>query len=356
MYRIGIIGVGRIAQTYFTVLRKIQGVEVAFLCDILPEQMTRAVKKFPDLLARTGCFASSDDALNHVGPVDTVVIATPLSSHFFLARQVLKRGVRVLLEKPGVGKMEELETLYALAEENETEFQTMFHFAFAPEVVRFLTLRDGLSRTFGPLRGFSCDFQDPGVRPKNEDGSEMAREDISTREHVGCYLDSGVNALSVLERVLTPTSELKNVSETWPGLDCVRVASHRAWYVPQSGNRNEEKKGPVVDTASITEYVAPGRGFSGVIRTDWEQGWNYKGTLLQFAYGTALLDHVEQTVVLTHFDTGRFVKIPCSDGTSRQEKEYENMFRHFFFTTESRTQTKQRDFRIHELLLEPEMV
>ncbi len=344
MYRIGIIGVGRIAQTYFTVLRKIQGVEVAFLCDIVPEQMTRAVEKFPDLLAQTGCFASSDEALDQVGLVDVVIVATPLSSHFFLARQVLKRGVRVLLEKPGVQKLEELEALYALAEENGTEFQTMFHFAFAPEVLRFLALREGIARTFGSLRGFCCDFQDPGVRPKNADGSEIPRVEISDRVHVGCYLDSGVNALSVLECALS--------QDAWGGLKEVEIVSHRAWYVPKAGERNE-KNAPVVDTASITEYVAPRRGFSGVIRTDWEQGWNYKGTLLQFAHGTVLLDHAEQTVVLAHFDTGRFVKIPCSDGTSRQDREYESMFRHFFFTSEAREQAKERDFLIHRILLEP---
>ncbi len=368
-FQIGIIGIGKIAQTYFHVLRRIPNVQVSFLCDIVPEQMQKAIRGFPDLLSQTPCFISADEALDSGLKPDAVVVATPLNAHFTLSEQVLKRGRRVLLEKPAVSTLDELAQLYALAEKHRTRYQTMFHFAFAPEVERFVSLRPLIERNFGPLRAFVCDFQDPAVS-----GALLT---ISPRKLGGSYLSSGVNALSVLNR----TADLSRI----------HVVSHSRRQIPNLKDRNDEKVVPEIDTSSVTEYAAnqpqtstttPERlpvPLAGVVRTDWEQNWNFKSTLLIFQNGAVLLDHTAQTVVLNavspeflspvfhSFETEMTenpskdkilrsnvqITFQCAGRYSRQECEYETMFRRHFFHPEPVELAKAQDFRIHELLLNP---
>lgn len=329
IFRLGIIGIGRIARTYFPVLERMKSVQVAFLCDIVPEQMARAASDFPKLLGGAGQFASSDEAIDRLGRVDAVLIATPLSTHFMLAERVLKRGVRTLTEKPGVAKMEELKALYALAESFQTRFQVLYHFAYAPEVERFCALKEDLERVLGEVRGFGCDFQDPAVS-----GNLLT---ISPRKLGGSFLSSGVNALSVLERVC--------------GLEGLRVLAHDAHQVPGLVDQNQEKVVPEVDSASLTEFGAPERHLTGVIRTDWEQGWNFKSTFLACESGTVLLDHTAQSIIVTDFAKGQSVTIPCANEISRQERQYQILFERSFFQPEPMEVTRARDERIHALLL-----
>jgi len=162
-YRVGIVGVGKIAQTYFSVFQRMKTVEVVFLCDIVPEQMTKAVRAFPELLKNALQTDSTDKIFDAGVKVDSVVVATPLSSHFFLAQRVLRRGVCVFLEKPATPTVRELEELYALADANGTHFRTMFHYAYSPEVFHFSQLFPKWSETLGPLRAFVCDFLDAAV-------------------------------------------------------------------------------------------------------------------------------------------------------------------------------------------------
>ncbi|MBQ2822744.1 MAG: Gfo/Idh/MocA family oxidoreductase [Thermoguttaceae bacterium] len=373
-FQIGIVGIGKIAQTYFKVLRRIPNVQITFLCDIIPEQMKKAEHAFPDLLADVPHFSSTDEAFDSGIKPDAVLIATPLNTHFMLSERVLRRGRRVLLEKPSVSTLDELAKLYALAQKHQTRYQTMFHFAYAPEVECFASLKPQIERRLGPLRAFACDFQDPAVS-----GTLLT---ISPRKLGGSYLSSGVNALSVLNRAVD--------------LSQLQVVSHQCRQISGLIDRNNEKVVPEVDTSSITEYATnssvpaflPSKAqpsesnsiptpLTGIIRTDWEQNWNFKSTLLIFQYGTVLLDHTTQSVVLNAFSpegfTPKFREFPmekiaeaispnktasqitfhCANQISRQEREYETMFRHHFFHPEVPELAQKQDFKIHELLLNP---
>jgi len=344
--KIGIIGVGKIARTYFHVLRLMKNeAQVAFLCDIVPEQMTSAAREFPDVLAEVPHFRTSDEALDAVGKVDAVFIATPVNTHCFLARAVLKRGVPTYVEKPGVEKMEELVELYALAERNGTHFQTLFHFAFAPEVERFVALRSEFVRDFGPVRAFACDFQDPAVLPGEKVGKNPGENRLvaSPRKAGGSWLSSGVNALSVLFRALAPD---------WKEVETLRMVSHSERQVPNLIDRNEERVLPAVDTSSHTEYLAPDCGFSGVIRTDWIQGWKFNSTLFSFQNGTILLDHTTQSLILTRYSVSDSpIVIPCGNEIPRAVRQYFIMFRRHLFHPENPQDVKRMDFQVHSLLL-----
>jgi Predicted dehydrogenases and related proteins len=80
------------------------------LCDANPARLKAAAALYPSAIA-TG---SLDELL--AGKPDLVAIATPVSSHYELARRCLEAGSNVLVEKPFTATVEEGENLLALAE------------------------------------------------------------------------------------------------------------------------------------------------------------------------------------------------------------------------------------------------
>jgi len=105
--RIGVAGLGHwgpnLARNFADLA------EVAWLCDSAPERKDVA-ERYPQ--ARfTGDFAEMLDDPS----LDAVVVATPVPTHFELARRALEAGKHVLVEKPPAMKGLEMDELVALA-------------------------------------------------------------------------------------------------------------------------------------------------------------------------------------------------------------------------------------------------
>jgi predicted dehydrogenase len=86
--------------------------DLAWLCDVDTQQHAELAQRYPDALLT----ASLDDVLAD-GSVEAVVIATPVPTHFELARRALDAGKHVFVEKPPAMRAAELEELCDLAEE-----------------------------------------------------------------------------------------------------------------------------------------------------------------------------------------------------------------------------------------------
>jgi len=80
------------------------------LCDANPARLEAAAALYPSATATENL----DELLS--GKPDLVAIATPVSSHYELARRCLEAGSNVLVEKPLTATVEEGERLLALAE------------------------------------------------------------------------------------------------------------------------------------------------------------------------------------------------------------------------------------------------
>src|SRR3990167_9978848 len=100
MIRVGLIGWGYWGPTLARALAETPGVEVAAVADSDPERLEAAWRRFPQATYhRTG-----DDLIN-VGVLDAIVLdaivlATPVSTHYELARRALEGGLHVLVSKP----------------------------------------------------------------------------------------------------------------------------------------------------------------------------------------------------------------------------------------------------------------
>ena len=88
--------------------------ELAWLCDVSEQQRERFAPRYPGA-RMTGDFHEllADPAL------DAVVVATPVVTHYELARAALEAGKHVFVEKPMAVRAGDAEELLALAEERE---------------------------------------------------------------------------------------------------------------------------------------------------------------------------------------------------------------------------------------------
>jgi predicted dehydrogenase len=91
--------------------------DLRWLCDLSPDLVSEAASRFPQ--AKTT--ADFDDVLADPD-VDAVSIATPVVTHFDLAKRALLAGKHVFVEKPPAQSSAEADELCALAEEQELVF------------------------------------------------------------------------------------------------------------------------------------------------------------------------------------------------------------------------------------------
>ena len=69
--------------------------DLVMVCDKKPERLSLIRRRYPSVI----CSSEIDDVLRHPR-VEAVALATPVSSHFGLARRIIESGKHVLVEKP----------------------------------------------------------------------------------------------------------------------------------------------------------------------------------------------------------------------------------------------------------------
>ena len=109
--------------------------ELTWLCDLSDEQRSRFAARYPHARL-TADFEEllADDSL------DAVVVATPVVTHYELAKRALEAGKHVLVEKPPALTGAEVEDLVAVAEEQERVLMPGHLLLYHPGVVRLKEL------------------------------------------------------------------------------------------------------------------------------------------------------------------------------------------------------------------------
>jgi len=111
MIGIGIVGYGYWGPNLVRNFSDLDGVRVVGICDMNSKRLAAAHKKFPGVET----FSEFADFLKTPG-LDAVCVATPVSTHFKLARAALAAGKHVLVEKPLASSTREVRALMVLAE------------------------------------------------------------------------------------------------------------------------------------------------------------------------------------------------------------------------------------------------
>jgi UDP-N-acetyl-2-amino-2-deoxyglucuronate dehydrogenase len=103
--RIALAGCGRISRNHFDAIAKIDGLELAAVCDIVPERATEAGKKFS-----VPAFESFDEMLASV-QCDAVALCTPSGLHPEQGILAARAGKHVICEKPMAISLQDADAL-----------------------------------------------------------------------------------------------------------------------------------------------------------------------------------------------------------------------------------------------------
>lgn len=223
---------------------------------------SRAEKYRKDAGGRIAPFASfagaaaTEDLLKH--GVDVVCIATPDDRHFEAARLALAAGKHVLIEKPSVLTLQELDTLDALARKNNVLAKIVYHKLGDPDHKKLRThYVDG---NFQHVNNGYCTL----LEPKSISGSQFA-EWIQGR-NPGTYV--AVHYIKLIDFTFAAVG--KSTAPAWR-LARVTCNGQRGIVGPATGNTWDSVQLQVV-------YAYPdGREAAFDIHTSWVTPDNFPG-------------------------------------------------------------------------------
>jgi predicted dehydrogenase len=110
MIRIGVIGLGYWGPNLVRNLSSLEDSSLVAIADQRPDKLSAMKERYPGLLSYSG----GVDML-HAPSLDAVVIATPVSTHYDLAKFALLQGKHVLVEKPIATTARQVDELTELA-------------------------------------------------------------------------------------------------------------------------------------------------------------------------------------------------------------------------------------------------
>jgi predicted dehydrogenase len=142
--RVAAVGCGYWGPNVIRNLDAVQGFDLRWVCDTDPERLRPVATRYPS--AR-----STLDLEDLFGDpsVDAVYLATPVSTHYDLARRALLEGKHVLIEKPLATTVERAEELARIAADRHLTLMVGHTFVFSPPVRKVRELID--SGLIGPI-------------------------------------------------------------------------------------------------------------------------------------------------------------------------------------------------------------
>jgi predicted dehydrogenase len=252
-YRLGICGLGRVANYYLENLSETFLDRFELVAGVDPD--TSTWQKLPKGVS-TGTDFTDLLSLD----LDCVVILAPTAAHFTLASQAIVAGLPVLLEKPATTSLQQLEHLCGLCQEKQV-LQIAMHGCYSDEVLWMAARKDN----YGALLDLEAWFFDPYV---------FESKVVPQAESLcGSWLDSGANAISSLIVALGQEVVVDSIEQEWVphALDVIEVATVASVRVGQA---------------------------QGIVRTDWRRGVSDKGIRLRFEHASVTLQHTQQRVIV----------------------------------------------------------
>lgn len=188
---IGVIGYGywgpNIVRNFFST----DNCTIKYVADERSERLTLLGKNFPSI---TG-LNKAGDILNDT-TINAVVIATPVFTHFDLAKKALEKGKHVLIEKPLASTVAESEELINLAEQKGLTLMVDHTFLYTGAVQKMKELID--SGFIGTLRYFDSSRINLGLFQSDINVLwDLAAHDISILIYLVKDLPESVNATGI---------------------------------------------------------------------------------------------------------------------------------------------------------------
>ena len=291
MFNVGIIGLGHVASHQIAAIDSSSDFQLVAGCD--PDLSRHA------LLDRSvNAYTDSEEMLKQSG-LDAVVIASPNRLHVSHGAQVMAAGNWLFMEKPLAETQEEFDRFDRIRQEHSGHCTLALHAAFGQELEWYCSNQNDQRFEANHIRSIESKFYDPYFN----DG----RVEQSATSLGGSWIDSGINALSVIGRLI--------------GMDDLAIRDSRMIRVEDSGCT--EVQGTV--DFDFPRLRVRGKGF---IETSWTTGRDKKRTTLSLNRGNKkiILDHSAQQVILREQHKDRLL-FACNNGLPRLTNHYVGAFR-----------------------------
>ena len=265
--RVSVVGLGYWGPNLVRNLQELPGADVVQVCDARPARLEAMSRRYPSV-EPTESFA---DVLGNPD-VEAVALATPVATHFPLARAALRAGKHVFVEKPLAASSEEARELMQLADERGLVLMPGHTFVYSPpvETVRQLIA----SGELGEIYFISTSRVNLGLhQPDVSVVWDLGPHDFSILYH---WLGEGPRHVSAMSRgcIIPTTPDIAFVNLEFPSGTVAHV--ELSWLSPSKLRRTTivgSEKMVVYDDTS----TEPVRVFdSGVVLPDPESFGEYR--------------------------------------------------------------------------------
>ena len=267
-----LVGLGDIASHHNPGLRHSAMFDLVAVCDIN--------EKAPSRDAYNGLpFYTDLRRMLEAEKPDVAIIATPPATHYELISTCASMDVRALVEKPIAASKDEYNALKGLLDKGM--FNIIYHWIFSSEILWFKR-----SIRFLKAKKLHISIEDPYA--------DAQGNIYRTRRFMGgCWLDSGVNALSIIS-LWIDLSTIENLKveheRTKDGIPVATKASFKSGETEVS------------------------------IDISWKTGRNFKETTMLLGNDTYILRHSEQKVIKNG------TEIFHDDSMPRLDRHYYNFY------------------------------
>jgi predicted dehydrogenase len=191
MINVGIIGYGYWGPNLVRNFSLTSDCRVVAIADSRPERLIAAAKLAPGIVV----YKNADDIINHPN-IDAVIIATPVFTHFELAKKVLSKGKHVLIEKPMTSSVIEAEILINMAIQKGLLLMVDHTFLYTGAVVKMKQLVE--NQELGNIKYFDSTRINLGLfQPDINVLWDLAPHDISILNYIIDEPPYSVNATGV---------------------------------------------------------------------------------------------------------------------------------------------------------------
>jgi predicted dehydrogenase len=195
--RFGIVGAGRIAESYLAAFKATSLATLTAVADVQPA----AAKAMSE---KAGCssFTSYRDLLQS-GLVDAVIVSTPPSTHEHICVEFLENRIPVLCEKPVSLSGESARLIRRKSREHKTPFTMASKFRYAADVERARKVVE--SEILGEIVLFENTF----MSYVNMGARWNSNSDVSGG---GVLIDNGTHSIDIMRYFLGPLSSIHVVA------------------------------------------------------------------------------------------------------------------------------------------------
>jgi predicted dehydrogenase len=307
--KVVIVGIGAAGAVHAKALEDVLGVVVVAGVDSSSRVLEFRGNKVP---VYPSLFDMMSEGAIHP---DTIVVATPTSTHAQVCSEVSEyfRQASIIVEKPAADTMESAQHLVC-GIGGKQSLTVAYHMAFSPEVE--WGMRESVERA--PELGVPVSIEAWGADPYQSDlAAARARFGNS-------WIDSGINALSVIDRFAKP----------------IRRTSLRRLGDPSKS---------VFEGTFVCEF--DGRQLPATILTSWYSTASSRWTKIKYSTDAeVVMDH--NAVAGYIRQGGQVCALFGSDGTiPRREAHYRALYKSWLANKDDRIFSLDTSLRFHELLL-----